>query len=130
MRYARSEWKFLPRTWKLLQKARMSGKLLRNSDYPLTESGGLMIMSILADSCAGTTRSRVTDRNDAYATLSGFLGDNPLTTRTDKSGAYAKLVPLGLNILDAPRMSLKSLIALREREAKESGHARKKRHES
>jgi hypothetical protein len=114
--------KFLPDTWDLLQEARMSGKLLPNSDYHMTEAGGLMIMSILADSCSGTTRSRVTDRSDAYATLSGFLGNNPLAPRIDKSDAYAKLVPLSLNVLDAPRMTLKSLIALREREAKESGH--------
>src|SRR5215203_4398440 len=83
--------KFLPDTWDLLRKARLSGKLLQNSDYPMTEPGGLMIMSILADSCAGTTRSRVTDRSDAYATLSGFLGNNPTAPLVDRSDAYAKL---------------------------------------
>jgi hypothetical protein len=69
--------KFLPDTWSLLQKARLSGRLLPNSDYPMSEFGGLMVMSILADSCAGTTRARVTDRGDAYATISGYLGNDP-----------------------------------------------------
>jgi hypothetical protein len=112
--------KLLPATWDLLLKSRMSGKL--SPHRALTEPGGLLIMSILADSCAGTTRSRVTDRIDVYATLSGFLGNNPLAPQIDKSKAYAALVPLSIQVLDAPRMSLTSLIALREREAKESGH--------
>jgi hypothetical protein len=92
--------KFLPETWDLLRHSRMSGKLMANLDYPMSEPGGLLIMSILADSCAGTTRSRVTDRSDAYATLSGFLGNVPDSRPVEISEAYAKLV----------------------REAKESGH--------
>ena len=114
--------KFLPETWELLRTNRMAGKLMRNLDFPMSEPGGLMIMSILADSCAGDTRSRVTDREDAYATLSGFLGNVPDAALADKSEAYAALVPLSVEVLDAPKMSLSSLIRLREREARESGH--------
>jgi hypothetical protein len=114
--------KFLPETWELLLSNRMSGRLMRNLDYPMSEPGGLIIMSILADSCAGSTRSRITDRTDAYATLAGFLGDVAHAPPVDRSEAYAALVPLSIEVLDAPKMSLKSLIELREREAKESGH--------
>jgi hypothetical protein len=112
----------LPETWELLLSNRMSGRLMRNLDYPMSEPGGLIIMSILADSCAGSTRSRITDRTDAYATLAGFLGDVAHAPPVDRSEAYAALVPLSIEVLDAPKMSLKSLIELREREAKESGH--------
>lgn len=114
--------KFLPETWELLRSSRMAGRLMRNLDFPLSGPGGLMIMSILADSCAGDTRSRVTDRRDAYATLSGFLGNAPGAPQADRSEAYAALVPLSIKVLDAPKMSLSSLVKLREREAKESGH--------
>jgi hypothetical protein len=41
--------KLFPESWELLYQARLSGKLLPNSDYPLSELGGLMVMSILAD---------------------------------------------------------------------------------
>jgi hypothetical protein len=115
--------KLLRKTWSLLEKANLSGKLLPSSDYPLRKFGGLLVMSILADSCAGTTRFRVTDRGDAYATLSGFLGNRPEGSKIKKSDAYAQLVPISLKVMDAPTMSLDSLIKMREREKKESGHS-------
>ena len=64
----------------------------------------------------------MTDRGDAYATLSGFLGNHPGAPKINKSDAYAQLVPLSVKVLDAPRMDLNALISLREREEKESGH--------
>ena len=90
--------KLLPETWDLLRRGRMAGKLMRNLDFPLSEPGGLMIMSILADGCAGGTRSRVTDRDDAYATLSGFLGNIPDAPPANKSEAYGSLVPLSVRV--------------------------------
>jgi hypothetical protein len=70
--------KLLDESWELLRQARISGRLLQNSDYSLSEFGGLLIMSILADCCAGTTRSRITDRGVAYATLADFSETIPL----------------------------------------------------
>jgi hypothetical protein len=115
--------KLLPKTWSLLQKASLSGKLLPNSDYPMSEFGGLMVMSILADSCAGTTRARVTDRGEAYATISSYLGNDPQGPKIKRSDASEQLVPVSLKVLDAPSMKLTDLIELREREEKESGHS-------
>ena len=66
--------KLLDETWHMLRESRLSGALLANSDYPMSEPAGLMVMSILADCCAGKTRTRVTDRGAAYATLAGLLG--------------------------------------------------------
>ena len=99
----------------------MSGKLLPNSDYPMSEFGGLTVMSILADCCAGTTLSRLTDRGEAYATLSGFLG-NAVGPKVRKSDAQAKLITISLKVIDASRLDMATLIRLREREAKEAGH--------
>ena len=68
--------KLLPETWQILKDSKLSGSMLPNMDFPMTEPAGLTIMSILADCCAGSTRSRVTDRGAAYATLAGILGND------------------------------------------------------
>jgi hypothetical protein len=112
--------KLLPESWETLHKARMAGKLLHSSDYPLTEYAGLTVMSILADCCAGTTRSRVTDRGDAYATVAGLLGNKPDAPKVKKPDAHAQLVPISLNVIDAGAIDLGALIKLRKREEKES----------
>jgi hypothetical protein len=114
--------KLSPDSWDLLGKARLSGKLLPNSDYPLSEFGGLMVMSILADCCAGTTRSRVTDRGSAYATLAGFLGNDPAGPKIRKADAHGQLVPISLKVIDTSQVGIDALIQLREREEKEAGH--------
>jgi hypothetical protein len=113
--------KLLPETWTLLDKAQLSGKLLPNSDYPLTQFGGLTVMAILADCCAGSTRCRITDRGDAYATLAGFLGNRSNELPVKKSDAHEQLVGVSLDIIDTPNVDLNSLIKFREREEKESG---------
>lgn len=114
--------KFLPESWVLLEKANLSGELLPNSDYPLSELGGLTVMSILADCCAGTTRSRITDRGDAYATVATFLGNDPSGPKITKADAHGQLVPIGLKVIDTSRVSIDALVNLRRREATESGH--------
>ena len=81
-----------------------------------------MVMSILADCCAGTTRSRVTDRGNAYATLAGFLGNDPSGPKIRKADAHGQLVPISLKVIDTSRIDIGALIRLRRREQKESGH--------
>ena len=88
-------------------------------------------MSILADCCAGTTRSRVTDRGDACATVAGLLGNDPDAPKVKKADAHGQLVPISLQVIDASAIDLNALIRLRKREEKESGHSlRDLRHRS
>jgi hypothetical protein len=115
--------KLFPETWELLVQARLSGGLLANFDYPMTEPGGLTIMSILADCCAGNTRSRVTDRGSAYATLAGLLGSDSGNEDQEASAAEEQLVPIALEVINALSIDLLHLIALREREKAQGGHA-------
>jgi hypothetical protein len=115
--------KLLHHSWDLLKRKQMRGELLPNSDYPLSEYAGLMIMSVLADCCAGTTRSRITDRGDAYATLAGFLRGIPAGEKIRKVDAWGELVPISLKAINISKLSMERLIKLREREAKESGHS-------
>jgi hypothetical protein len=114
--------KFLQETWRLLCDSKLSGTLLPNNDYPLSQPAGLTIMSILADCCAGKTRCRVTDRSAAYATLTGIFGTDAANGPEEGNILHERLVPITLNILDLQSIELEDLIKFREREEKESGH--------
>jgi hypothetical protein len=110
--------KFHKSTWELLHEKQMRGDLLENADYPLSEPAGLMIMSILADCCAGKTRVRVTDRGEAYASLAS------LGTTFASAGDAAhedRLIAISLNILDLSAIPLGEMIEMREREEKGGG---------
>lgn len=115
--------KLLPESWKLLTAGRLARQRSKDSNYSLTEPASLMIMSVLADSCAGTTKSRVTDLGAAYATLAGLLGNMAVGGPTKKADAHEHLVAIGLNVIDAPKLDLATLIAFREREAKSGGYS-------
>jgi hypothetical protein len=114
--------KLLDVSWDRLRRAHIAGRLIDNSDYPLTHYAGLMVMSILADCCAGTTRSRVTDRGEAYATVAGLLGEDPAAPQVARADAQAQLVPISLSVIDASAIDFPALIRFRTHEAKESGH--------
>lgn len=115
--------KLLPKTWDLLRESQWAGELLGNSDYPMTEPAGLTVMSVLADCCAGTTRTRITDRDAAYATLSNILGSDSRSRLADRKPVDEQLVAITLSIIDAPSMSLGKLVEFRKREVGQGGHA-------
>lgn len=112
--------KFMPETWQVLKDLQLAGQPLQNADYPLTETAGLSVMSILADCCAGTTRARITDRGLAYATITNLTVDRSTSASADQ---YERVVPLTLRIIDATTIPLGRLIAFREREDKVGGHS-------
>lgn len=122
--------KFLPDTWELLMNAKFAGPLLKNYDYPLSAQAGLAIMAILADCCAGTTRTRVTDRAQAYASLTGLLTETPESDFRDElinaallaGRRQESLISLRLSLLEVDNLSLNQLISFRKREAGEAGH--------
>ena len=142
--------KLLPKTWDLIQESRLAiragepapmpepgfSRAQRRVHYPtfFSTSGqaGLAVMSILADCCAGVTRSRVTDRSDSYAKLTSLLANNAKETQlrdrmVDASlrsaPAQELLIALKLSLLDIDSIDLGKLVQFREREAGESGHS-------
>jgi hypothetical protein len=81
-------------------------------------------MGILADACAGSTRVRVTDRPEAYASIAGLLGSDH-ESDTDEQGDHRReqILAVTLKLLNLEEVTLSSLVDLRKREMKESGHA-------
>ena len=105
----------------MLRDLKLAGNPLYNANYPLTETAGLSVMSILADCCAGTTRAQITDRGLAYATITNLLVEQPRGGATVDH--YERVVPLTLGLIDASSIPLEHLINFRERENKAGGHA-------
>jgi hypothetical protein len=129
--------KFLPDTWELLEESGHAGPLLEDLDRPLSNPFGHAIMAILADCCAGSTRSRVTDRAPAYASLAGLLADNSENSLRDRLvdmdlrtlQGEESFISLRLSLPDIDSLSLDQLLAFRKREESEKGHDfRKLRH--
>ena len=111
----------LQETWELLRDFNMLGTAIANSNYPTTEPMGLTVMSILADCCAGTTRSRITDRGSSYATLAGVIGAHTGQTSAINTDTADQLVPISLEVLNVTSISLEKLIAFRRREQGRGG---------
>lgn len=115
--------KLLGETWDLLRERGLTDRHLSNHDYPMSQAAGLTIMAVLADHLAGQTRTRITDRQLAYATIANapmIAGD---------AHEPMRVVPLTFKGIAVDRIPLDRLIDFRYREAKESGSGyRKLRH--
>jgi hypothetical protein len=109
--------KLLMTTWEMLRQAKLAGAQLANTDYPLDDSTGLSIMSILADCRAGETLARVTDQGVAYATVTNLLVES---SPPPVEGNYERIVPLTLKVVNAADLPLSKLIEFRKREDKSS----------
>lgn len=119
--------KFPHETWRILERGGMAHWVEHRKDYRVPPALGFLMMSILADSCAGTQIQKVTDRVEAYSWIAQqratALG-SPYVTGFDVSQvapAYDRLVTLSLEVLDARHVPLDRLVEFRKRETKRGG---------
>lgn len=116
--------KFLYRTWQILEEGGLAHWDARSSDYSVPPALGLLMMSSLADACAGTQKEKVTDRINAYSLLERMratLMGAPYVESLDASQVAPeldRLVTLSLKVLDAKDIPIRKLLAYRKREAK------------
>jgi hypothetical protein len=116
--------KFLHETWYMLQSEGLARCNAMSSDYGVPSVLGLLMMSSLADSCAGTQFDKITDRVDAYGLIQrarATLLGAPYVEGLDSSQVapdLQRLVTISLRVLDARRISVTKLVAMRKREAK------------
>ncbi len=80
-------------------------------------------MSIIADCCAGNTRSRVTDQGSAYATLAEMLRADSGEGKAARGESEDQLLQISLEIIDTSATSLEHLIRFRESEQTSRGLA-------
>lgn len=123
--------KFLDRTWDLLGRVGVAKWVSAESDYGVPAAVGLLMMSVLADVCAGSQLQKVTDLAEAYAWLAqqhaSLLGSQYVTSLDVSQVApdQDRLAVISPEVLDARRIPIEKLVALRRREAKEGGSALK-----
>jgi hypothetical protein len=116
--------KFLGQTWRMLEMGGLARFEGRHADYGVPSALGFLMMSLLADTCAGTQIQKITDRLDAYSWLTearaSELGSTSVTglDLSQVAPAYDRLVTLTLEVLDARAVPLKNLVAFRKREAR------------
>ncbi|HVM87918.1 MAG TPA: hypothetical protein VMT76_06995 [Puia sp.] len=112
------------RTWRLLQENLLAQFNPRDSDYHLTPYAGLVLMSLLADACAGTSKRKITDRSEAYSWLQQHateqLGGQYVTGLdiSQVAPAYDRLVTLSIKVVNTDDIPISTLVQMRKREAK------------
>ena len=115
--------KFLYMTWSMLEDRGLAKIGPGNSDYGVPPALGFLMMSLLADSCAGTQIQKVTDRIDAYSWIATEYAKALGTTSvsgfdvSQVAPAYDRLVSISLEVLDARQIPLKKLVEFRKRES-------------
>lgn len=116
--------KFLDDTWHFLERVGMAHWVRSATDYGVPPALGFLMMSTLADACAGGQIQKVTDRVEAYSWLAQqqakTLG-SPYVTGLDISQAgpsLDRLVTITCEVLDAREVPLKKLVEFRKRELK------------
>jgi hypothetical protein len=119
--------KFMRETWRMLTRTGMARWESRYSDYGVPPALGFLMMSLLADACAGTQIQKVTDRGDAYSWLSetqALVLNSTYVRGLDVSQvapAHDRLVALSLEVLDVRDVPMSRLVAFRKREASGRG---------
>jgi hypothetical protein len=116
--------KFLPETWEVLKQTNLaipdcSGHF---EDWSMGRNFGLVIMSILADACAGSEKRAVTDQVNSYNLLTRSIASMHGGSFGSASEAATRLVTIALKIVDANQFTLRELIDFRKEESAASGH--------
>jgi hypothetical protein len=119
--------KFLDETWHRLEEGGMAYWVHTFREFEVPEVLGFLMLSLLADACAGTQVQKVTDRVEAYAWLSEHYANllsRPYVKGYDVSQvapAYDRLVTLSIEVLDARAIPLRNLVEFRRRESERGG---------
>lgn len=116
--------KFQRNTWSMLKRYGLAAYDDPTADYAVPPAVGLLLMSILADQCAGKQKQKITDQTLAYSWVSQYYANKlggSFVTGLDASNVgtnYERLVTISLKVLGADDIPIDNLIAMRRREAK------------
>jgi hypothetical protein len=114
--------KFNYETWQLLERSSLAVTDATKRDYEMPRTLGLIMMSVLADSCAGALKRTMTDEDAAYATITKSFSANTLGNLNDGAG-ITRLVDVALRVADLSQVPLRDLVEMRQREIREGAGA-------
>jgi hypothetical protein len=113
------------RTWKLLEAtslAKLDGDERQHYTAPLL---GFLLMSMLADACAGAAKQKITDRADAYSFLWKIAvaeanAEYLPSPNSAIDSLHSRLVTISVKAINTDNIPLKNLLEMRTREARSS----------
>jgi len=120
--------KFMRETWISLLQAGMARWGRSDGDYHVPPVVGFLMMSLLADACAGTQMQKITDRADAYSWLMETYAQSVGSACvkgldvSQVAPGFDRLVTLSLEVLDVREVPIRTLVEMRKREARDGGH--------
>lgn len=131
--------KLLPDTWRVLEDAGFGRPGYRRGghDRGVPAALGLLMMSVLAECCAGSQKQMITDRTRAYSVLTHALAQDSggielseiESPALEAQEARDRLIAVTLKTFNVRDGSIDALIDLRKREEKEpGGHLLRLRH--
>ena len=127
--------KLLHNTWARLRGHGVARWFGEFGDYGVPPALGLLLMSCLADACAGRTLHKITDRPEAYRNLFGLMSSAlggtvvRMPSTCGVSDAIDRLVTVSTRVANVRNTPMSRLVDLRRKEEKEkSGHLRSLRH--
>lgn len=122
--------KLAERTYRLLQEFNLAEMRIDDprGDYSTAPVVGLVLMSMLADACAGTRRRRITDQHAGYKLVAESFARHAAPS-SDHGRYIGDLVDATLHIASLDDVPLEQLLEFRKREANDgSGTLRRMRH--
>lgn len=122
-RYTIYPQKFLPETWDALRETELAApyKDADFSEWVMSRSIGLAMMSLLAEACAGSELRTVTDKFASYRLLSESIVGLHDGTFDQISDDAEKLITISLKVVDASKLNIKRVINFRKREQSSEG---------
>lgn len=121
--------KLLDMTWRTLARAGLVRLNGHDDDYYARPLVGFLLMSLLADACAGTQKEKITDRTEAYQFLWSLaskeaqdLAESQGKNTAKADTALERLVALSVRALNTDSLDLTDLVELRKREGRQGGH--------
>jgi hypothetical protein len=122
------------RTWSLLETAGLVRLAGPDEDYYARPMTGFLLMSLLADAYAGTTKEKITDRADAYQFMGKMVAaervEVPDMDRSKLSSAQLGLVSMAIRTVRTDGIPFENILAMRKREAGSRGHHYRRLRES
>lgn len=118
--------KLAPKTWHLLEAAGLVKLAGPDEDYYARPLTGFLLMSLLADACAGESKEKITDRADAYQFMWKMVAaeqqDVPKAANFGaQSAAQSGLVNIAIRTVRTDDIPLENILAMRRREVGEAG---------
>jgi hypothetical protein len=109
-------------TWRMFEQANLAQFDKPSGDFAVPPALGLFTLSLIAEECAGKTRTKITDRDRAYAWLCGVMTERlggeylPTLQASQLAATYDRLVTASVRVLNTDGIPLKRLMSLRKKE--------------